>query len=338
MLVRRKKFVVIFASLIAICLAGSIGHPSAFSFLSRLSKRIYYEAATSNEQFRYNGTAKLTPIGKSIVGLSMRSLWTEAQVFLFVGRIGVTGKITPQSAGALIPTKLQVITRHKAVSGKVLMSNTFTVNVQSTGAILLQSFPFANFDLINPHETLELTVVPLDRPMPVAKINLVVTHTLGSSFKPDLEADAMDTATVPPAFAFSVTGHYLNARPKAKPYGPFQLRELAQAGFDINGSLRFKGKISPFPGGVVGFPNTLRFTFRHKNLATGALLRSEDFDVKVDIHGIIPLQSFPITTQNPQGVKEFLEITFRYLDRSVADRLANLTMFYFPTPPPPPTP
>lgn len=127
----------------------------------------------------YSGPVKATGINKPAIGMSAQSTNEETQIVLLLGRLIVKGKITPQTVGAALPTKLRLIVKHNNAGGKTLSSSSYDINVQSDGTILLQNLAVTDFEVFSVKDVLNITLVPVDKPMPAGRIIFNATHSLG---------------------------------------------------------------------------------------------------------------------------------------------------------------
>jgi hypothetical protein len=327
MSLKQKKIQILVIVLVFIAL-GFIAKPSAFASLSRFMRRTYTMAAVSKEQVKFNAKVKATTKGKPATGISMRYMVPNSQSILFIGRLLVQGKITPDVAGSPLPSQIEISINHKTASGQIETLNKFKTNVQSTGAILLQNSAFSNFDLVNTNEVLDLAVTPIDKNLPACTLSLSVSHTWGGSAG-KAELEQFDESAVAPQAVFIFNGHFIDTREKGKSLGPFLLKTTTQPGFQMNGTARVQARFEPDPAGVT-FPNTIRVTVKHKNQKNGALIRTETFNVKMQPDGRVLQQSFPFTTQNATNTPESLELTYTPVERAFPESYAYVTFAYTP--------
>lgn len=324
----QKKKTILIVSAILLIGFGLAYHSSAFGTIQNRARGFYYAASNGKEQFRFTGTVKATIKGKAALTLSIRSFLKESQIILFVGRVMVGGKITPQAPGTALPTKMRILVNHKSVAGKILKSNAFDVNVQSNGAILMQSVPFNNFDLVNPKETLDLSVVPFDRNLPAGTISLNITHVIGASATNQIEEEqAKDAATVPERLIF-VFDNYLSGHAKNELIGPLLLKTPGKATFFSQGTLRVAGKITPFDAPGLGLPNRFMMILKHKLQQGAKLVKTENFIVNVGADGRILPQVFPVNGLDAGITPDQLEVSMKYLDKDIPDRIVNVTFTF----------
>src|SRR5262249_50907395 len=136
----------------------------------------------------------------------------------------ISGKITPQTPGSAIPTKLRLSIKHKNGAGKVLLAQQFDANVQSNGTILAQNFlfnsPVINLLPIQKLDTVELAVIPVDANLPACKI----TWAMVATFPPPPSSAKVDDFEMP----VDVTAHvgrelfqYFGTLPNAVKTHPF---------------------------------------------------------------------------------------------------------------------
>lgn len=74
---------------------------------------------------------------------------------------------------AALPSKLQLVLRHKSTGGKALDTITMNVTVSSNGLIPIQNYPFTGM-VVKPNETLSVSIVPVDADLPFSKLSLRV--------------------------------------------------------------------------------------------------------------------------------------------------------------------
>jgi hypothetical protein len=86
------------------------------------------------------------------------------------GTLQVSGQITPQPAGPL-PPLVKLIVRRKNSAGRILATQTFTLAVQSTGAIPTQRFRVVGTQL-NVGDGLAFSVSPVGRDLPFSDLRL----------------------------------------------------------------------------------------------------------------------------------------------------------------------
>jgi hypothetical protein len=317
----RSAWILIFAILICVIFSKEL-----YSF-SRFARKAYYAAANGKEQFRYTGPVKATTRGKPALTLSIRSLTTENQIILFLGRLIVKGKITPTTAGSALPSTLQLIMKHKNPANVVIKTTTFNVAVQSSGVILQQSLPFTTFDLINPKETLELSVIPFDKNLPAGTISLTTTHLLGASVSSIPEDKEVDAPTASKQLVF-VFNNFKSESLRNKVIGPAVLKAPGDPTFFGQGTLRVQGKITIDGGGNAGFPNTMRITLKHKKQQGNKLLKLETFNVKIEPDGRILNQSFPVSGKTDTETPDLFEASLKYVDKNMPDRVVNMTFAF----------
>jgi hypothetical protein len=294
--------------------------------LARFAKRAYYAASNGKEQFRYSGAVKATPKGKPALTLSIRSLITDGgQVILFLGRLVIKGKVTPATPNSPLPTTLQMVMKHKNTAGGVIRTTTFNTNVQSNGTILQQQLPFQTFDLINPKETLELSVVPLDKNLPAGTISLTTTHLLGAPLSSIWEDKDINVPAASSQLVF-IINNFVGEVKKNQLIGPIQLKTPGSPNFFAKGTLRVQGKITI--DGNAGLPNTMRITLKHRKQQGNKLLKTEVFNVKVQPDGKVLNQNFPISGATDTETPDVLEVSVQYVDKEMPDRLINLTFAY----------
>jgi hypothetical protein len=302
---------------------------SAFSTIRNTARGIYFAASNGKEQFRFTGPVKATVKGKGALTLSIKSFLKENQLILFIGRVLVTGRITPVTPGTAIPTKLRLVVNHRNAVNRILRSSSFDVNVQSNGAILSQSIPFSTFDLINPREILELSVIPLDRNLPASNVSLNMTHVIGASAAPLVqeEEQILQGAVLPHRLIFAFN-NFLSGHVKNQVIGPLLLRTPSSPTFYSHGTLRVVGRITPFDGPGIGLPNRFMITFKHKLQQGNKLVKVENFTVRVNPNGTIPPQVFPVDGRTLEVTPNMLEVSMKYLDKNIPDRVVNVTFTF----------
>jgi len=324
---RKKKFLLIFLT-ISLIAAGLSYHSTAFEPIRHRARGVYYAANNGKEQFRYTGAVTETAKGKPALTLSIRSLMKENQVILFVGRVIISGKITPQTANAPLPTKMGFVVNHKNAAGQVSKTTNLEVNVQSNGAILSQSLPFTSFDLIDPKETLDLSMVPIDRNLPAGAITLNIVHTIGANASNMIPDDAIEETSASInklTFAFN---NYLSGHAKNEVIRPLSIKTPKAPAFFSKGTLRVAGKITPFDAPGLGLPNRFMMILKHKLQAGGKLIKTENFIVNVKADGVITPQVFQIDTQTSEAQPDVLEVSMKFLDKAIPDRVVNVTFTF----------
>ncbi len=298
---------------------------STYTSVKRWAQRAYKLAANGKVQVIYSGPVKATGINKPVIGVSAQSTNEETQIVLLLGRLIVKGKITPQAVGAALPTKLRLIVKHNNAGGATLSSSSYDINVQSDGTILLQNLPVTDFQVFSVKDILNVTLVPVDKPIPAGRIIFNATHSLGPVAN-DKSLDE-EIPTAGPQLTYSYV-NYLEDRSKGESLGPYILKVQGQPGFTVNGTMKISGKIIPFDPEPI--PTTLMTTVKHKNAKSGQLLSTESFTVKVQPNGQIAPQSFPFTTLNTTGTAESLEVTVKPVDKAFPYSLVNAKITYTP--------
>jgi hypothetical protein len=296
---------------------------STYTSVKRWAQRAYKLAANGKVQVIYSGPVNATGINKPAIGMSAQSTNEETQIVLLLGRLIVKGKITPQAAGAALPTKLRLIVKHNNAANKILSSSSYDINVQSDGTILLQNLPVTDFEVFSVKDILNITLVPVDKPMPAGRLIFNATHSLGP-----VAADKSLEEEIPteaPQLTYSYV-NYLEDRSKGESLGPYILKVQGQPGFNLNGTMKISGKIIPFDPEPI--PATLMATVKHKNAKSGQLLSTENFTVKVQPNGQLAPQSFPFTTLNATGTPESLEVTMKPVDKAFPYSLINGKISY----------
>lgn len=323
----RKKFLLIFLTIFLIA-AGLSYHSTALETIRHLARGVYYAANNGKEQFRFTGAVTDTPKGKPALTLSIRSLMKENQIILFVGRVIISGKITPQTANAPLPTKIRFVVNHKNAAGQVSNATNLDVNVQSNGAILSQNLPFSSFDLIDPKETLDLSMVPIDRNLPAGAVILNIVHTIGANASNMIPDDAIEQTSATINKLTFVFNNYLSGHAKNEVIGPLSIKTPKVPAFFSKGALRVAGKITPFDAPGLGLPNRFMMILKHKLQAGGKLIKTENFIANVNADGVIAPQVFQVDSGTPEEQPDVLEVSMKFLDKAIPDRVVNVTFTF----------
>ena len=122
--------------------------------------------------------------------------------------------------------------------------------------------------------------------------------------------------------------NYIEDRLKGESFGPHILKVQGQPGFQLNGTVKIQGKITPFDPEPI--PATLSATVKHKNAKNGQVLWTQSFTVRVQPNGQIVPQSFPFTTINATGTAESLEVSMKAVDKAFPYSLVNAKLSYIP--------
>jgi hypothetical protein len=325
MFIRHRKFLAL--TLVTLSLLGlGFSKTSTYSSVKRWAQRAYKLAANGKAQIVYSAQVKATPVGKPAFGISAQSINEETQTVILLGRFIVKGKFTPQTAGAALPTKLRLVVKHNAPTGATRSTSTYDINVQSDGTILLQNLPVTAFDVYSVRDILNVTVIPVDKPLPAGRILFNATHSLG----PLAITESLEEASAPnagPQLVYTFI-NYIEDRTKGESFGPYVLKVQGQTGFTLNGSVKIQGKITPFDPEPI--PTTLSFTVKHKNAKNGQVLSTQTFTVRVQPSGQIAPQSFPFTTVNATGTAESLEVSAKAVDKAFPYSLINAKLSYIP--------
>ncbi|HSE43026.1 MAG TPA: hypothetical protein VLH08_19860 [Acidobacteriota bacterium] len=327
MFVKHRKLFVILIVLISFLSLGF--GKSTYSSLKKWAQRAYKLAANGKVQVVYTGRINATGIGKPAIGMSAQSTNEETQIVLLLGRLIVKGKITPQTAGAALPTKLRLIVKHNSPGGATLSTSNYDINVQSDGTILLQNLAVTDFEVFSVRDVLNITLVPVDKPLPAGNLIFNATHSLGALASTENLQEEFTPSAVPQLVYTYV--NYLEDRSKGESLGPYILKVQGQPGFTLNGTIKVSGKITPFDPEPI--PTTLMATVKHKNAKSGQVLSTQSSTVKVQLNGQILLQSFPFTTLNATGTAESLEVSIKPIDKAFPYSLLNCRVSYTPSTP-----
>ena len=297
-----------------------------YDSVRRFLRMTYGLATTAKEQVIYSGPVKATPPGKTAIGVSTQSLSADTQMILFLGRLIVKGKITPAAPGSAIPTKLRITVKHNSAGGKTLSAANYDVNVQSDGTILQQNLAVSDFEVFQLKDTLQLLVIPVDRALPAGRLTFSATHSLGAvAAENESPSDVITAATPQCVYVYT---NYVEDRALNGTLGPYTVKVLGQPAFNLNGTLRINGKITPFDPEPI--PASLSVTVKHKDARNGNLLSTQTFTVKVQPNGQILIQPFPITTTNATSTPESLEVTAKPVGKAFPYSLVNVRMTYTP--------
>ncbi len=325
MFLKHRKFLTVTVILLSLFWLG-FSKSSTYSSVKRWAQRAYKLAANGKAQIVYSAPVKATGIGKVAFGISAQSINEETQTILLIGRLIVKGKITPQTAGAALPTKLRLVVKHNNPGGATLSSSSYDVNVQSDGNILLQNLPVTDFQVFSVRDVLNITVIPVDKPLPAGRILFNATHTLGALANSESLEETL-APTAGPQIVYTYV-NYIEDRLKGESFGPYILKVQGQPGFQLNGTVKIQGKITPFDPEPI--PATLSATVKHKNAKNGQVLWTESFTVRVQPNGQIVPQSFPFTTINATGTAESLEVSMKAVDKAFPYSLVNAKLSYIP--------
>ena len=330
MFFKPRYIIIASAGLLVAALVGFAENYSHISALGNYIRRVYSAAAAgSRETTNFNGSVKATPKGKTAIGISIKQLSEDTQMIIFLGRLTLKGRITPNAPGAAVPRKMNLIEKHKSASNQILSTSTFTFNVNADGTIPVQSFPVTLFDVYSKNESQELTVVPVDVNLPAGHLILNNTHSIGfSSSTNEAKAETTESPEAAPQLVFTFQ-NFMEGRAKNQVFGPFALKNLSQAGLALNGTLRIKGKITP-DAGEPKAPTMIKVTVKHENAQNKAVLRTETFLVHVQPDGRILLQSFPFTTTNSAAIPEMLEVSAQATDKAFPFCTVNGTISFTP--------
>jgi hypothetical protein len=168
----------------------------------------------------------------------------------------------------------------------------------------------------------------VDANLPACHLILNNTHTIGFGSSPEeAKTETPESPAAAPQLVF-VFQNFTEDRSKNEVFGPFGLKNLSQAGFAFNGTMRVKGRIFPDPG--THPPAMVKVTVKHENAQNRAVLRTETFIIHVQPDGRILLQSFPITTTNSTGTPEQLEISAQAVDKDFPFSTTNATVTFTP--------
>lgn len=288
-------------------------------------KRIELAAVNLRQHVVYVGTLPAAAKDKPIAILELQSLAVRARGFLFGGTIRVRGKITAQTVGTALPSKMRFQLRLKR-GGRIVFTEFWDFNVLSNGNIPIQNFKITTISPVNLKDILQFSILPLDRNFPVSTANLTINYALPPANLAQIEAEEkVEAAAVAQRFQLTFVGP-LPASPAGVSAGAIHLKAIRGPLLTWDGNLNVRGKVTPIITGSP-VPSTIRLVLKHKRF-NGSVLRTETFSVNVQSNGLVTLQSFPFTTVNAANIKEALEISITPLGRTFPLSTANLTMSF----------
>ena len=285
-----------------------------------------------SEKVVYIGELPATAKGKAAVTVKLKCASTTAQLVMFSGNLNFSGKIVPVASGDSIPGTLRFQLKHRSASNAVVSTTNFDVNVQPDGVIRVQKLPFNATTLVTPKQSVELSLIPLDKPLSKSNANLKIAYAAPASGSTETSrlSDDPDISSVPAGEAKKIQLVYVGLLPptsRGVEPGDFRFGTVRGPDDPWNGNLSIKGRLTSSGGPL---PQQLQLVVRHTKSA-GAVLRTEKFDINVAADGAIALQKFPITTENAAGIKESLQFSVISVDRDFPLSSVKLTLTYAQT-------
>lgn len=318
----RTKRLVFIISILTICGLGFRSYDSIRKYV----RMTYSIATTAKAQVVYSGPVAATAVGKAAIGISAQSTSFDTQMIIFLGRLTVKGKMIPAATGTPVPSKLRITVKHNGAGGNTIATDNYDVNVQSDGTILQQNLAVTNFQVYSVKDTIQVYVTPLDRPLPAGRLTLSLTHSMGSldAGKEPLQ-EAAPSATPQLIYAYT---NYVEDRALNGTLGPYVLKALGQPGFNLNGTIRINGKITPYDPEPL--PSAVSVNVKYKDARNGKVLSAQNFTIKIQANGQILLQSFPFTTFNDTGTPESVEVTAKPVGKPFPYSLVSARLTYTP--------
>jgi hypothetical protein len=270
----------------------------------------------------------LKETSKGQVALSYSwKLPSTSHFFIFPGNLGVSGKITTTSLGAVLPQKMEADFIQKGTNKKVLSKTTFQVNVNSDGTIPPQKFRFDAENVVTPFQGTGIwSIIPVDRDLPDCMVRLKVTY--GRIVPPgsaDISSeDAEDTTPEVQKISFRIIESHKGG-PKGSPVFDSTFKLLVGAGFALNGNLKVSGKVIPETGQL---PSVVRIHYKFRN-PHRVVTKTGDLDVNVPSDGKIPVQLFPFSAPaDSGGPKSSIEFSFSPQDRDLPDSHIDVSISF----------
>jgi hypothetical protein len=330
-LTKTQRYTIVLSMLALITLRGcdcfTFESPSVITNLDQMA------AVQLRQQFNYVGTLPATTKLTPSLTISIRLLSPALKASLVPSNFHISGKITPQSPGSAIPTKLRLSIKHKSRTGQVILAQQFDANVQSSGTILAQNFlfnsPVISLVPIQNLESVELSVIPVDANLPACKITWVMVAT----FPPPSSTAKVDDSEMPVDVTANVGRElfqFFGTLPKSLKnhsfLGPISIKTIKGPAGPLQGNLNIKGLLKPIPAGTL-LPSQLRLIIKHLDPA-GKLLSTDTLNISVQTNGTIALQTYPFSTANSLGVKETLVFSALPVDKDFPICKASLTISY----------
>jgi hypothetical protein len=302
--------------------------PSSNSFWSNLVGAPIPQATINlRQQIVYVGNLLSAAKGRPVTVLELQSLANGTTGSLLTGTVRIRGKITAQTAGTALPTKMRLQTKLKR-GNAVLLTEFWDFKVLSTGVIPAQNFPITQIARVQLRDVIQFSILPLDRNFPASTGNLIINYSAGKvSFSKEVEiAEEVEVAAAVQKFQLTFVGP-LPPSPANQVAGAVNLKAIRGPLLTWNGNLNVRGKVTPLVAGTQ-IPNTIRLTIKHKRALNGTVRRTESFTVNVQTNGLVALQSFPFTTINGSNIRESLEISITPVSRSFPLCSANLILSF----------
>lgn len=147
--------------------------PPAAPFPSRLPERELVTSSTIQQvQLTYAGYLLAAKKGQSFFHIRLDS--PKGPVYTLGGTFYMKGQIKDDIRGAALPTKLRVIIKHYDPSGVLLKTDSFNYALQASGTITSKSFAFTVGNTSGLKESLDISVITVDKDMPDTDVNLII--------------------------------------------------------------------------------------------------------------------------------------------------------------------
>jgi len=287
-------------------------------------------AVPGKQQIAYQGPLDAAAKGRPSVDLRLEQLFPDCALVFSRGTYQFSGRLTAETAGAVLPKKLRFQTVSHKAGGQTIATRYYDVTVQSDGTIPLQSFAYSKLDMINYGESADLTIIPVDAPLPACTSNLTVTFLPGkaSAVDPTLEEDPglTEDSSLPNVTKLQATfSDYTWGGPKGKVLGHLLLIPIKGRMLSVNGKVVLKGKLTR-DSATKPFPSKIKGIVKHLD-SKGTLLSTDTFMVTVQPDGTIRSQAFRVSTLK-SGVKESLDLYFMFVDKDLPPGTIEVTAVF----------
>lgn len=281
--------------------------------------------------FSYESFLRGSKKGVSVTGFAFEPL-SSGPLTLQQGTLHISGRILPPPPAAgtsFFPHILRLAITHLAVTGTLLSRETFDLLVNDSGAIPSQTFFIPHDTVVRAKERLLFSLTPIDRRLPACILSIT------ASMAPQ---NIMDSAAAdPPPFprpgilnvSYSATQH-ISAQQGGREAFHFRLALPGGQGLLWKpGVLSVAGNIISISATPPALPKKVIMIVRHRN-PDGQQISVDKNVILISSSGMIPQQTFPLSTLGPDQSREVLEISFVPVDAPIPAGVVKAEFSYSP--------
>ena len=282
---------------------------------------------TPNKQVRLVTKIDATPEGTQAIAFQLRELWSGHQLVIANDTLWVSGRFIPVTNGADLPMFMRLEISHLSSSGEPLTTKTLNLWLAWDGAID-QPIHLSDWFLVDYKEYLAFSLTPIYGDLPACNVDLTFSASSRFSTQAEGEADVRKVrSAATPRVVYTYAGYPAGVK-KGQVCGHVVIAPLAGSALTMAGKMVVSGKI--VPDGAAPLPTKIKAVIKHTD-SSGNILATDRFGVHINADGTIPSQSFPFTTINAQGIKEWLNISFVPVDQDLPDNELKVVVSFMST-------